>query len=94
MRLDCTTSSSELPGFPHARRLSRRAREPEFAPDALCRGRDGALIRNVELEGERRHPLFAAVSSCSRLRDSMSAAKPWGREALRDLPTDSFVGPR
>jgi hypothetical protein len=45
--------------------------------------------------GERATPpaLLAAVSACSSLRDPMRTAKPWGREILRDLTTDSFVGP-
>ena len=36
--------------------------------------------------------LFAAVSPCLRFRDLMSG-EAMGREILRGLPTDSFVGP-
>jgi len=61
--------------------------------DALCRGCDGALIRDLELEG-------AGIRSVA-LRGRLSAlevARPdehgeaVGREALRDLTTDCFVG--
>ena len=56
----------------------------EFVPDALRRGCDGALIRDVELEGVRASAptLFVAVSSWSRLRDPTSMVKRWAARSF------------
>jgi hypothetical protein len=50
-------------------------------PDALCRGCDGALIRDLGLEDKGASaPTLAAVFPCSS--DPMRTVKPWGREAF------------
>jgi hypothetical protein len=67
----------------------------ELVPDALCRGGDGGLVRDVELEGTgiRSDALRGRLPMLEVARPDEHGGTV-RREILRDLKTDSFVSPR
>ena len=77
-----------------ARVVHEHVETAELVPNALCRSGDGGLIRDVELEGagirsdalRGRFPMLEVA----RPDEHGEAVR---REILRDLKTDSFVGP-
>jgi hypothetical protein len=66
----------------------------ELVPDALCRGGDGGLIRDVELKGAgvRSDALRGRLPTLDVARPDKNG-EAVRREILRDLKADPFVGP-
>ena len=77
-----------------ARIVHEHVEAAKLIPDALRRGTNGSLIRDVELEGVgiRSDALRGRLTifELARPDEHGEAAR---REILRDLKTDSFVGP-
>ena len=97
MRPDCAISCerpTRLSGVRDARVVHEHVEAAELFLDALRRGGDGSLIRDVERDraGIPSHALRGRLAM-------LEVARPYqhgeavGREILRDLKTDSFVGP-
>jgi hypothetical protein len=78
----------------YARVVDEHIETAELAADALCRGGDGILIRDVELEGAgiRSDALRGRLPFLEIARPD-EHGEAVRREILRDLKTDSFVGP-
>jgi hypothetical protein len=90
---DLLERPAQLSRMRDARVVHEHVETAELVPDALCRGGNGGLIRDVELKGA------GIRSDALRGRLPMlEAARPdehdevVRREFLRDLKTDSFVG--